>query len=378
MSTEQPLPDHLPGEPKVWIDMSNSPHPLFFAPIARRIEQLGGTVLVTYRDHAQTAELTRERFPEATLIGAPSPPGRARKAAAIGGRVARLGRWAWSARPQVALSHNSYAQLVAARSLRIPSLTAMDYEHQPANHLAFRAANRILLPEAVPEAVVRKQGAKPSKVVRYRGLKEEVYLADFEPDGAILARLGVERPAGGAVVVARSAPAGAAYHPGENPILDDCLRALDARPDVVTVALARHDWQRQALRGLGLATVVVPEGAVDARSLLHAADAFVGAGGTMSREAALLGVPTWSAFAGERPAVDEWLEREGRLAELSSPDQLDGIGPRADRGADLERLERDGERIRDLFVAEVLKTFAKPPAAAAAAPDDRATEGDQR
>lgn len=278
MSPEQPLPGHVPGEPKVWIDMSNSPHPLLFAPIARRIEQLGGTVAITYRDHAQTAELTLERFPDAVLVGSDSPPGKARKAAAIGGRVARLCRWAWRERPQVALSHNSYAQLLAARSLWIPSVTAMDYEHQPANNVAFRAADRILLPEAVPAEIVRRQGAKDRKVVRYSGLKEEVYLADFQPDEGILARLGVERPAGGAVVVARSAPAGAAYHPDENPILDDCLRALDARPDVVTVALARHPWQREALRALGLASVVVPEGAVDARSLLHAADAFVGAG----------------------------------------------------------------------------------------------------
>jgi predicted glycosyltransferase len=262
--------------------------------------------------------------------------------------------------------------------MRIPSLTAMDYEHQPANHLAFRAANRILLPEAVPEEVVRKQGAKDRKVVRYRGLKEEVYLADFEPDEAILARLGVERPAGGAVVVARSAPAGAAYHPDENPILDDCLRALDARPDVVTVALARHGWQRQALRELGLASVVVPDGAVDARSLLHAADAFVGAGGTMSREAALLGVPTWSAFAGQRPAVDEWLEREGRLVELASPDQLDAIGPRPDRDTDLQRLAREGERIRDLFVAEVLNTFETTARGGASAPSERNTKEDRR
>ncbi len=345
------------GEPKVWIDMSNSPHPLFFAPIARRIEEVGGSVVVTYRDHAQTAELTLERFPDATLIGEESPPGKARKAAAIGGRVARLGRWAWKERPQVALSHNSYAQLVAARSLWMPSVTAMDYEHQPANNVAFRAANRILLPEAVPEEIVRKQGAKEAKVVRYAGLKEEVYLADFEPDEGILARLGVERPEGGAVVVARSAPAGAAYHPDENPILDDCLRRLDARADVVIVGLARHPWQREAMRGLDLRSLVVPDGAVDARSLLHASDAFVGAGGTMSREAALLGVPTWSAFAGERPAVDEWLEREGRLHELTNPDQLDAIGPREDRGADLLRLEREGVRIRDLFVAEVLRTF---------------------
>lgn len=347
-----------PTGPKVWIDLANSPHPLLFAPIARRLEELGARVVVTYRDHAQTAELALERWPGATVVGDPSPPGRARKAAAIAARVAKLSRWAWRERPNVALSHNSYAQLLAARSLWISSVTAMDYEHQPANHVAFRCADRILLPEAVPDQAVRRQGAKASKVTRYRGLKEELYLADFEPDAGILERLGARRPAGGAVVVVRSAPAGAAYHPDENPILDDCLRALAARPDLVTVALARHGWQREHLRELALERLVVPAGAVDSRSLLHAADAFVGAGGTMSREAALLGLPTWSAFAGERPAVDRWLESEGRLRELSDPAQLAAIGPRTDAGADLDRLGREGERIRDIFVAAVLRAAA--------------------
>ena len=338
---------------RVWIDLSNSPHPLLFAPISRRLEELGATVDVTYRDHAQTAELTAERWPRATRVGDPSPPGRAAKARAIGARVVALRAWARRSRPDVALSHNSYAQVLAARSLGIPAVTAMDYEHQPANHLAFRGARRILLPEAVPAGPVRRQGATPGKIVRYPGLKEEVYLADFDPDASILDRLGIERPPGATVVVARSAPAGAAYHPDENPIFDDCLRALGARPDVLTVVLPRHAWQREALRGLGIERLVVPEGAVDARSLLFAADAFVGAGGTMSREAALLGLDTWSAFAGRRPAVDEWLEAEGRLHALSDPGQLAGVAPREGAGPDLARIAGHGERIRDAFVATV-------------------------
>lgn len=334
---------------RVWIDLANSPHPLLFAPIAAELEREGAEVAVTFRDHAQTEELALERWPEAERIGEPSPPGRAAKARAIAGRVAELRSWARARRPDVALSHNSYAQVLAARSLGVPAVTAMDYEHQPANHVAFRAARTVLLPEAVPHAAARRQGASPGKVIRYRGLKEEVYLADFEPDEGILASLGVERPAGGAVVVARSAPAGAAYHPDENPILDDCLRALGAREDVVTVALARHPWQREALRALGIERLAVPDGAVDARSLLFAADAFVGAGGTMSREAALLGLETWSAFAGPRPAVDAWLESEGRLRSLTDPAQLAGLGPRRGDGADMARLEAEGARIRRAF-----------------------------
>jgi len=339
--------------PRIWIDLANSPHPLLFAPIARRLEELGAEIEITFRDHAQTLELTREHWPGATQIGGPSPPGKVAKVRSLGARIGGLRAWARERRPDVALSHNSYAQVLAARSLGIPAVTAMDYEHQPANHLAFRGAKTVLLPEALPLESVRRQGASTAKVIRYRGLKEEVYLADFEPDGGILDRLGVQRPDGGTVVVARSAPAGAAYHPDENPIFDDCLRLLDARGDVITVALARHPWQRDALRDLRLERLVVPGGAVDARSLLYAADAFVGAGGTMSREAALLGLEAWSLFAGEPAAVDAWLQSEGRLHDLRSPDQLAVIGPRAGVGADLARLATEGERIRDAFIDAV-------------------------
>src|SRR5262245_30198900 len=134
---------------RIWIDLSNSPHPLLFKPIARRLEGLGHSVHITARDNAQTVELARERWPEVAVIGGPSPKGRKAKAQQIARRVNDLRRWAKDVKPDVALSHNSYAQIVAARTLRIPVVTAMDFEHQPANHLAFRLARKVLLPAAL-------------------------------------------------------------------------------------------------------------------------------------------------------------------------------------------------------------------------------------
>src|SRR5438128_2581616 len=127
---------------RIWIDLSNSPHPLLFGPIARRLEEAGHPVLITARDNAQTVELARERWSDIAVIGGVSPKGRRAKAGAIWRRVTDLRRWAKTMLPDVALSHNSYAQVLAARTLRIPAVTAMDFEHQPANHIAFRLADR--------------------------------------------------------------------------------------------------------------------------------------------------------------------------------------------------------------------------------------------
>ncbi len=114
------------------------------------------------------------------------------------------------------------------------------------------AAQRILLPEAVPRGRRPPAGRVPGEggpLPRAEGGALPRRLRARR--GRSSPRLGVERPPGGAVVVARSAPAGAAYHPDENPIFDDCLRALAARERRRTVVLARHGWQREALRALG-------------------------------------------------------------------------------------------------------------------------------
>lgn len=335
---------------RVWIDFSNSPHPALFGPVAKRLGERGADVLITVRDHAQTIELARTRWPDAEILGSPGHSGKLSKLGSMARRVADCRSWARRHRPDVALSHNSYAQLVAARLLGMPAVTAMDYEYQPANHLAFRCAGRILLPEAVPNGVVRRQGARSRKVVRYPGLKEHLYLADFSPDPAILSSLGVERRPEEAVVVARSAPAGAAYHAHENPQFVESLRELASQEHVRCVVLVRHESQRNAIERLNLPNCVVPTSAVDGRSLLCAADMFIGAGGTMTREAALLGVPTFSIFGGRAPAVDVWLERQGRMVRTDRLNRLPPIRPRTSRPPDFEHLRRAAEPIVRAFV----------------------------
>ena len=339
---------------RIWIDMSNSPHPLLFAPVARRLERDGAEVLITARDHAQTVELTLERWPDAEVLGKASPPSRAAKGVAIGGRVLACARFARRNKVDVALSHNSYAQLAAARAIRLPAVTAMDYEHQPANHVAFRAARKILLPEFLPQELVARQGAKAAKVIRYRGFKEELYLADTDFDAAILERLGIERRPGIAVVVARSAPAGAAYHPDENPLFAEGLRVLSRQEHVRCVVLARHDHQRAEIESMNLPRIQIPASAIDSRSLLRSSDLFVGAGGTMTREAALLGVPTLSMFAGQPAALDAELERTGRIEILDDVARLGDVRPRAASEPDLVSLREAAGGIGAAFVAATL------------------------
>ena len=352
----------MPAKPiKVWIDLSNSPHPLLFAPVAERLEELGHDVLVTARDNAQTVELARRTWPDLAVIGVASPAGRLAKARTLAARIRDLRAWARNRAPDVALSHNSYAQIVAARLARIPAVTAMDFEHQPANHLAFRLATLILVPEAFPGRAARRLGAKRRKLQRYPGLKESLYLGEFAPDPDLPEALGLFSRKGSPLVVARTPPTRAIYHPFENALFAQALRAIGRQRDVRCVILARHPEQVRALREMDLPNCVVPDTAIDSRALMYEADLVVGAGGTMTREAALMGVPTFTVFAGAPPAVDRWLEREGMLRRLTDATQVAAIQPRPKPPREIQELREMGLAARELFARAAIGATAECP-----------------
>jgi predicted glycosyltransferase len=338
---------------RIWIDLSNSPHPLLFAPIARRLAELGHQTGITARDNAQTVELTLQHWPDATVLGGESPHARALKAARLLARVAELRRWAQRFQPDLAVSHNSYAQIVAAKLMGIPAITAMDYEGQPANHLAFRLADAILLPEALRGSRVSAQGASAARAVFYGGLKEEIYLGDFEPDPTVRASIGVagdDRP----LVVARTPPSRASYHRFDTPLFTQVLEALSRDRSIRTVLLVRHPEQRRAIPTEWLTNIIMPEAVVDTRSLMYEADLVIGGGGTMTREAALLGVPSYSAFGGKQPAVDRELEAQGRLGRLRHVDEILPVRARKAPPRRVEELRRRGTELVDFFADAML------------------------
>jgi predicted glycosyltransferase len=340
---------------RVWIDLANSPHPLLFAPISRHLTELGHEVLITARDHAQTVELARARWPSVDVIGGPSPSARSAKAATLADRVRRLRAWARSHRPDVAVSHNSYAQIVAARLCGIRTVTAMDFEYQPANHIAFRLGDAILVPEAMARDVIRKQGAAGAKVRSYPGLKEELYLGDFEPDTGVLTELGLQNRNGNVLVVARTPPSRAAYHRFDNPLFLESLKLLGAQPEVRLVVLVRHPEQRVPIAELELENCALPQAAIDSRSLMYEADLVLGAGGTMTREAALLGVPTVSIFAGRPAGVDRLLEKRGALRRVTDLGQLEAAVPRARKPRTVEELRASSRAVMKTFVEAVVQ-----------------------
>lgn len=332
---------------RVWVDITAPPHVLVFRPLIRELEAQGASVLVTSRRFGQTAELLELHGIPAELIGEHGGGSRGGKLQAMSSRLPRLVRWARGRRLDAALAHGSHELTIAARLLGIPSTTTFDYEFAYWQHqLGCRAATRVVVPEAIPGERLEPYGLRPPKLRRYPGLKEEYYLADFEPDPSVLDALGVDRAR---ILVAVRTPADVAlYHQGiENPLFTQLLERLGRDEGVQAVVLPRTAAQRAEVEAQGLPSVIVPERAIDAQSLVALADLVVSAGGTMNREAVALGVPVVTTFAGRMGGVDEWLIREGRLTELTSVAQLDLV--RSTQRA--ERVRRDPALLLDLLLS---------------------------
>jgi uncharacterized protein len=297
---------------QVWVDLGNSPHVPLFGEVVDELRQQGDDVFLTARDHAQTVALALERWSDVVVIGGRSPTSLGGKATALGGRARDLTRLLRNERPDAALSHGSYAQALVAARLRIPLVTMMDYEHQPANHLSFRVARRLIVPSIFPTSALRRYGANEQKVLRYPGFKEQLYLARFRPNAEVPAELGLDRQK--MIVVMRPAPEGALYHRMANEYFDGLLDEVRRRSATQTILLPRSS--KDVARYAPLSGVIVPRRPIDALSLVASADLMIGGGGTMTRESALLGTPTYTVFMGRPAAVDAELMRQGLLHDL--------------------------------------------------------------
>ncbi|HXF30759.1 MAG TPA: DUF354 domain-containing protein [Solirubrobacterales bacterium] len=338
---------------KIWVDCTAAAHPLVLRPIIERLEARGDEVFVTAREYGQTVGILDRLGMHYTVVGEHGGASRPGKARALASRSRALAKVVWEHQPELALAHGSVDLAVVCSLLRIASVQMQDYEFANLQRqIAFRAARRVLAPEAIPVDRLRKIGAKPKKLVRFPGLKEDYYLADFIPDEGIIEDLGLDRTK--VIVVLRPPPETSEYH-APNDVYGLTIKHLaEADGEVQAVIIPRTPEQGEAARALGAPNLLIPDRAIDAQSLIACADLVVSAGGTMNREAVALGTPVYTTFSGRMGGVDEVLIHEGRLRVLEDPGAL----PLAKR---TEPIGVRNPRNPDFLVEAVLGAVAPTP-----------------
>jgi predicted glycosyltransferase len=307
---------------RIWVDISGPAHVLVLRPIIERLRAAGHEVVTTSREYTQTQELLALHGIEHTTIGRHGGASRVRKLARLIERTSGMRRFGARQSFDLALAHGSNDLAIVSRMLGIPEANMHDYEWAVLqHHVGCRLARRVIFPDSVPFERLKRFGVTREKLRQYPGLKEEYYLADFEPDPAVAPGLGVDSER--VVVVLRPPPDVSLYHRKSNPLFPEVLMRLGRDEGIQAVVLPRTAEQRRFVLALDLPSVIVPPGAVDAQSLITQSDLVISAGGTMNREAVALGVPVYTTYGGRMGGVDEALMRSGRLRPLTNSGALE-------------------------------------------------------
>lgn len=323
----------------IWIDLDNSPHVPLFAPLIKQYRESGVNVLLTARDHSQTIELLHIHGFDGTfeVIGRHYGKGKLQK---IRGLIARTKQLLshvrkfrrTGAKVSVAVSHGSRSMVLAAKWLRIPVITMYDYEFTE-TAIFNRFSDRVLVPDRIPDEVLDGIGLFAGKRVKYPGIKEEVYIRNFLPDENFRKELFENNGLSGldnkVLAVLRPPATTANYHSEKSDaIFDEILRYLLNAVDTFTIIVPRTSIQGDEVKKV-VKSLQAPDGrylildeVVDGLDLTYAADLLISGGGTMNREAALIGVPVYSIFAGKLGSLDAQMEAEGLITFIREPDDI--------------------------------------------------------
>ncbi len=311
----------LTDKRKIWIDLDNSPHVPLFVPIIEELQKRGYSIALTARDCFQVRELADLFHLNYKLIGHHSGRSKIRKLAGLCLRALHLVPIILREKPVLAVSHGSRSQLIASVCLRIPSVFMSDYEF--ATGWAFIRPTWHMCPDLIPNSALQFE---PNRIMKYPGIKEDVYVTRFVPKPGIRGQLGLQEQ--DMMVTIRPPASEAHYHnPQSDELFEAAVAFLSKKLELKLVALPRTEkqaiWLRKRWPDLFSNGIMrIPQKIVDGLNLIWHSDFVISGGGTMNREAAALGVPVYSIFRGKIGAVDQYLNKTGRLVLLQSFEDL--------------------------------------------------------
>ena len=300
---------------KFWLDITHPPHVLFFRPLIEEFNKIGIETIITTRNEYQVDDLCRQFHIKFHSIGKHYGKHKILKFYGFFVRVIQLSYFARRYKFDLAISHGSPYQSLSAYLLGIPSIFLNDYEHPPGHKISKRFATKIFLSNYIPDDIIKQKGFELKKVIKYPGLKENVYIEDFIPDEKIYKQLGLKKKD---ILITIRPPAMEAHYqnPESEKLFWAVLNYLTKKESTKIIVLTRRKKEKDIIHeflGNTNGKLLIPSKVIDGLNLIYHSDLVISGGGTMIREAAALGVPAYSIFRGPKGAVDKYLEKNKKL-----------------------------------------------------------------
>ena len=305
----------------IWIDLENSPHVLFFEPIIKALKKQGFLVYVTARDYAQVSELVNLFKIESTIVGKHYGKNKFNKIIGLFIRSFQLFLTIYNKHIDLAFSHFSRSQLLAAKTFKIPTVVAYDYEY--VQKLLFLKPDLFI----VPEVLYKNSNLSMNKrYTYYPGLKENVYMQSFKFDNSLKKIFNINEK--DILITVRPPATEAHYHNNKSSqlfelIIDYLLSDDNTKVLILPRTNEQADtivsrWNKYIINN----KIVIPHNAVNGIDLVNISDLVISGGGTMVREASVIDVPAYSFFCGKTGEVDKYLEKKGKLSIIRTPNDI--------------------------------------------------------
>lgn len=340
---------------KIWIDIVNTPHVRFFNGIIKKLKADGHDVLITARDYSNIHDLLDIFGLEYTSIGNHGVT-LEEKLLSSTKRAYELSKFISKQDIDVAITKHSIELPRVAFGLGIPNIFILDNEHAvAANKLTLPLTNKLIIPEIFDVWNTIKFGMDPNNIVRYNGTCEVTHLEDFKYNENILEDLGIKLTKEH-VILMRPEPSLASYLDTDctKSVLTPIINKLKDIADILVIP--RFKAQSDIFKNIP--NVQVIKTPVDTFSLMKRVDLVIGAGGTMNREAALLGTPVISCYPGKQLSVDTYYIEKGLMKRSTDLNEIIALSKKLLENKHVDRhVETDN--LIDLIVNEIYKTYSE-------------------
>jgi predicted glycosyltransferase len=288
---------------------------LFFGPVIDELQARGVETLATSRRYREVGPLAERAGLELRYVGDRGTKGPEDQLLAATKRQAEMIPIVQEFGPKVAVSIASAVCARVAFGLGIKHIAVNDSPHsEVAGRLSIPLSYHLLCPWVIPYRAWAKFGIRREMVTTYHALDPAAWLKRKPLAGPV-----PKLDPGKKTITVRVEESDAPYlSRADMSWTDKLLGALiGAFPETNLVALCRYQFQVDEVKRKFGSRCIVPDEVVSGHDLLSKTDLFVGMGGTMNAEAALMGVPTISAFQGTL-YTDVYLEKVGLLAKAST------------------------------------------------------------
>jgi len=308
---------------KIWIDVLTPKQALFFTPLVQDLSGRGHEVILTTREYAEVEVVLRMLDLESEVVGRHGGGTLSGKLEASAERVLKLARYVEEKTPDVAICFASPECARVAFGFNIPLFCVNDSPHsEKVAKLTIPLASMLFTPWVIPPSIWVGYGIPRDRIVVYRALDPAAWLKrNLQPKSEPrLTQLDRSKK----IVAIRLEESQAYYLKPDNfewtiSVLDALLKEAS---EANLLILGRNDMQREVLKGRYGDKLIVLEKPYFGPTLLKSVDVFVGMGGTMTVEAALMGVPTISAQRVGRLCVEDYLVEQGLILKPGSPDAV--------------------------------------------------------